>query len=376
MHRTLKTCAIVALAVVTLSFAPSIAGSQSGNPAPNSSAPKTTDQAFKNIRVLKGLPADQLIPAMQFISASLGVECEFCHVEGAFEKDDKQAKQTARKMIQMMTVINQDNFDGHREVTCYSCHRGNSKPVSIPVISVERPPATEEPEPQPGDKLPSAEALVDKYLQAVGGTDALRKVSSRVEKGTMDAGGRQMPIEIYGKAPDKRASIMHMPNGGESITAFDGQSGWLGNPGRPVREMHGGDIEAAKLDADLSLPAHIKQIFNTLKTDGTEKTGGQATYVVTGTRDGQSPVHLYFDQQSGLLVRMVRYIDSPLGLNPTQIDYADYRDSAGVKIPFRWTLARTSGSFTIQVQDVQTNVPVDDARFAKPAESGPPAGPH
>src|SRR5580704_839389 len=111
-----------------------VANAQSGNQAPNS-APKTTEQAFKNIRVLKGLPADQLIPSMQFITAALGVECGFCHVEGAFDKDDKETKQTARKMIQMMMVINEDNFDGHRVVTCNTCHRGNSKPVGIPAIA-------------------------------------------------------------------------------------------------------------------------------------------------------------------------------------------------------------------------------------------------
>ena len=87
--------------------------------------------------MLKGIPADQLIPAMQFITASLGVECQFCHVEGAFEKDDKKPKQTARKMMEMMFAINKDNFEGHREVTCYSCHRGSTDPVGTPPVMAE-----------------------------------------------------------------------------------------------------------------------------------------------------------------------------------------------------------------------------------------------
>jgi hypothetical protein len=349
-----------------------VANAQSGNQAANS-ASKTTEQAFKNIRVLKGLPADQLIPSMQFITAALGVECGFCHVEGAFDKDDKETKQTARKMIQMMMVINEDNFDGHRVVTCNTCHRGNSKPVGIPAIAEANAPAPVESANKDAAKLPTADALIDKYIQAAGGTDAIQKVSSRVEKGTMSAQGQQFPIEIYAKTPDKRVSLMHLPNGGDSITAFDGESGWLGSPGRPVREMHAGDIEVARLDADLHFPTRIKQIFKELKTDGTEKVGDRETYVVTGVRDGQPPVHLYFDEQSALLVRMVRYVDSPLGLNPSQVDYADYRDSGGAKIPYRWTLARPSGSFTIQVQDVQQNVPVDDAQFNRPADAPPPA---
>src|ERR1700751_4267911 len=98
---------------------------------------KTAEQQFKNIQVLKTIPADQLIPSMQFISGSLGVECEFCHVEGAFDKDEKRPKLAARKMIQMMFAINKDHFDGHRDVTCNTCHRGSAHPVSIPAIANE-----------------------------------------------------------------------------------------------------------------------------------------------------------------------------------------------------------------------------------------------
>ena len=90
--------------------------------------PKMAEQVFKNIQVLKGVPADQVIPAMQFIAASLGVECEFCHVRNAFEKDDKDEKVTARKMMQMMFTANKETFEGKREVTCYTCHRGSTDP--------------------------------------------------------------------------------------------------------------------------------------------------------------------------------------------------------------------------------------------------------
>jgi photosynthetic reaction center cytochrome c subunit len=85
-----------------------------------------------------------------------------------------------------------------------------------------------------------------------------------------------------------------------------------------------------------------------------------------GTGPGRLPVRLYFDQSSGLLVRLVRYAETPVGRIPTQIDYADYRDADGVKIPFRWTLSRLNGRFTIQIADVKSNVPLDDAKFAKP----------
>src|ERR1700739_2170141 len=97
--------------------------------------PKKAEEQFKNIQVLKGTPAEQLFPTMQFIAASLGVECEFCHVHNAFDKDDKKPKKTARKMMEMMFAINKDNFEGHREVTCYSFHRGSPHPLAIPCVA-------------------------------------------------------------------------------------------------------------------------------------------------------------------------------------------------------------------------------------------------
>src|SRR3984885_4155142 len=331
-------------------------------------APKKAEEQFKNIQVLKGIPADQLIPTMQFITASLGVECEFCHVQGAFEKNDKKTKQTARKMIEMMFAINKDNFAGHREVTCYSCHRGRTDPVATPVVMAEEPTTgkDEAKSIESGEagatSGPSADQLFEKYLTAVGGGAAVEKVTSRVMKGTITVGDRNIAIDIYAKDPDKRVSFTHTPEG-DSITAFDGHEGWLGVPKRPVREMHGPDIDAAAMDADLHFPAHLKATFSEVKVRGKETLGDRDAYVVMGQREGKTPLRLYFDEQSGLLVRLA---DTPLGQLPTQIDYADYREVSGVKIPFRWTLARPGGRFTIQVSEVKQNVPVDDAKFAKP----------
>jgi hypothetical protein len=130
------------------------------------------------------------------------------------------------------------------------------------------------------------------------------------------------------------------------------------------------------MDADLHFAAHLKEMFTKVEASGMEKIGERDAYLVIGQRDGKTPLRLYFDGQSGLLVRLVRYGETPLGLLPTQIDYADYRDAGGVKIPFRWTLARPGGRFTIQISEVKENVPVDDAKFAKPAApSGEQKGP-
>ena len=170
--------------------------------------PKTASQQFKNIKVLKDIPADQLIPAMQFITASLGVECEYCHVEHAFDKDDKKTKLAARKMMEMMLTINSENFDNHRVVTCYTCHQGGAKPVGIPVIADhEKMPEMMAGEATAASANPDAIALLDQYLAAVGGADALKKISTRVAKGTATAfGDQKLPVEIYAQAPDDALS--------------------------------------------------------------------------------------------------------------------------------------------------------------------------
>lgn len=366
-------CAMAGLMGI-LGFAVALSAQSGMSAGAPSASPKTTDQVFKNVQVLKGVPADQLIPAMEFMSASLGVRCNFCHVEGQFEKDDKKPKEVARKMMAMMLAINKDNFEGHREVTCNSCHQGSAKPVATPIISDDAGKSAMAMAGAPGvpkkvdlSKLPPANDLIDKYVQAVGGAAAIEKISSRVEKGSMTGfGGRKFPVEIFAQAPDKTATLTHFPNG-DSVSAYNGQEGWMVFPGRPARDMEGADLDAAKMDSNLHLPIDLKNMFHEFKIGPPEKIGGADAYQVIGINQGQPPVEFYFDEQSGLLVRLVRYADSPLGLYPTRIDYADYRDQDGIKVPFTTTTARPGTSSTIQLDQVQQNVSIDAAKFVKPS---------
>ena len=373
-----KARRIVFLAIIVaglLAVVVGITNAQSGmspaaEKADSASAPKTAEQVYKNIKVLKGMPADQLIPAMEFITGSLGVQCDHCHVQGHFDQDDKKPKETARKMMAMMFAINKDNFDGQREVTCNSCHNGSLKPMSVPVISGENAGTivTVGGTAAPADlsKLPSASDVVDKYVQAIGGAAAVEKISSRVAKGsTTGFGGRKFPEEIFNLSPDKSAVVTRYPNG-DSVTGYNGHEGWSAFPHRPARDMEGADLDAAKLDADIHLPIDLKKIFSELKVGPPQKIGDHEAYQILGVRQGLPPVEFYFDEQSGLLLRQVRYAESPLGLYPTRIDYADYRDQDGVKIPFSWTTARPGSSATVQLEQVQQNVPIDDAKFARP----------
>jgi len=334
-------------------------------PAP----PKKAEDVYKNIQVLKGAPADQLVPAMQFIAASLGVDCEFCHVRGGFEKDDLKAKQTARKMMTMMMAINKDHFAGHREVTCFTCHHGGTELSGIPPVA-ETDVEHDEGEQKP-PALPAATQILDRYVQALGGSEALGKIDSRTITGKITSGGQPpVSVDVYAKAPNKRASYVHMERG-DSVTAFDGTAGWLGAPGRPPRMMSAPESESAAIDAEFRFPTRTKELFKDLEVAPSEKIGGHDAVLVIGRTEGHPPVKMYFDAQSGLLLRLMRYVETPLGRNPTQIDYDDYRDLDGIKVPYRWTVARPNGRFTIQAETVKQNVAIDDTRFTAPPADAP-----
>ena len=329
--------------------------------------PKTAEQVYQNITQLKGTPADQLLPAMQFIASSLGVPCTFCHVQGRMEADDKSPKKTARSMMAMTAAINKDAFAGRLQVTCYSCHRGSAHPVAIPpVLESDAAPTPASPAPSASGAAATAEQIVAQYVAAVGGADAIRRVTSRVMKGSIEVGGDAMPIEVVTKAPARRISITRM-GASDSVTAFDGTAGWLGSTGRPARDMSASESEAAGLDAEFYLPLRLGELYPQLRRGHPEEIAGVECDVLNGAGPGHPPVRLYFDRKTGLLVRMVRYAETPMGRIPTQIDYADYRETDGVKTPFRWTLSRPNGRFTIQIAELKNNVPVEDARFAKPA---------
>ena len=342
--------------------------------------PLMSEEAFKNVKVLKGIPVSQFMATMGFFSSSLGENCTHCHVEesgGNWERyaDDNANKDTARRMIGMMAAINKSYFGGRRVVTCYSCHRGLDRPKVIPNLAeLYGPPLPQEPDEiaEQAPKAPPADQVLDKFIQALGGAQKLAGLTSFVAKGTSQAYGEtdKYPVDLFAKAPGQRTVIVHTPNG-DSTATYDGRSGWTAAPRTdrpvPLLALSGGDLDAAKLDADLTFPARIKQALTEWRVGPPDTIDNQAVQVVQGRSAARTPVRLFFDKDSGLLVRLVRYIDSPVGLNPSQIDYNDYREVAGVKMPFRWTVTWLDGRSIIELTDVQANAPVDAAKFARPA---------
>jgi photosynthetic reaction center cytochrome c subunit len=269
----------------------------------------------------------------------------------------------------MTAAINANSFRGQRQVTCYSCHRGATHPVNTPPVlesDVPAGPANPAAPGTPPAQAASVDQILEKYVAAAGGADAMKKITTRVLTGKILAEGTETPIEVTVKAPNLRISVTHN-RASESFTGFDGTVGWMGSTGHSAREMSAAESAAAGLDAEFYLGLRVKELYPQLRRVRPETVGGAECEVLAGTAPGRPAIRLYFDKGSGLLLRMVRYADTPMGRNPTQIDYADYRDADGVKIPFRWTLSRPVARFTIQIADVKSNVPVDNSRFAKPA---------
>jgi outer membrane lipoprotein-sorting protein len=349
-----------------------------------------SEQAFKNVTVLKGIPVDEFMDTMGFISASTNYNCTDCHVEPKAEGDwsvyaqETPRKATARRMILMVQDLNKTNFGGARVVTCYTCHRNTQGAPKITPSLAEQygePPTADPNEVEirrqaPG--APSADQIFDKYLQAVGGVQKAATLTSIVFKGTYQGYAEpKAPVDIYIKAPNQRTMIVHT-DAGDRTTTFDGSNGWMAAPAMdkpfPVITYTGGDLDAVRLAAVLSLPAGIKQAI-TKPLVGSSSIDDKDVVVVQGTANGgRSSVKLYFDQQSGLLVRKVSYADTIIGRVPIQVDYSDYRDvaGAGVKLPFHVITTWTDGRSDVLLTSAQTNVAIDAAKFNQPPPSAPP----
>ena len=359
--------AVFAVAGFALVLALATGGAGAQSAAMQGVTAKPAEEVYKNIQVLQGMPAHQVTPTMQFIAASLGVDCEYCHVFRKRDLDVRPAKLVARKMMRMVAAMNNNTFDGSPKVTCYTCHRGSLYPVGMPLVaSQESQPESAVGGASPG-AMPTADQLLDKYIAALGGANAIQKISSRAAKGTVtDIRGRKLPVEILAQAPAKRLSVTRRANG-DSTSAYNGDVGWNGVPGGPTRGMRRAQLDSARLEDPLYFAGQMKQVFSNLRVEGTEKVGGREAYVVSGRTQALPLVKLYFDKESGMLARLVLHTETALGRFPTQIDYADYRTADGVKIPFRWTIDGIMGNrSTYQMDEVQQNIPVEESKFAHP----------
>lgn len=351
-----------------------------GGQAAAQTKPMMVDDVFKNVQALKGISVDDFMLTMGIMSAAVGSDCVGCHPSAGTDyvdwAVDTPRKRTARRMVQMVTAINRDNFGGRQVVTCWTCHRGRDRPVITPAMdTVYGEPTLEFDDVlTPATGVPSVDQVLNKYLEAIGGAQKVASITSFVVTGKSVGyrgfGGGGV-VEVFAQAPDKRATYIHFPeypDRGDSVRTYDGRTGWIATPLAVVRkyELGGSERDGARLDAQLSFPAQIKQVLSDLRVGPPTTIDDKDVQVVQGNGPNGTLATLCFDEASGLLMRMVRYTRSPIGRVPTQVDYSDFRDVGGIKFPFRWTFTWLDGRDNFEVSDVKVNVPIDAAKFGQP----------
>jgi photosynthetic reaction center cytochrome c subunit len=368
----------LAIGVVCLLSAARVGG-QAAPASPPQEGATTTDQAFKSVVLLKGIPVDTFFEAMGMFASAMGTDCTFCHVSNAYFDKGAFATPTpriqrARQMIVMMNTINKQFFGGQPRVTCYTCHAGSQAPRAEPDLAQQYGVPEEDPNARafPADTRVTADQVFDKYEKAIGGPGPLAKFTSYTAKGTysgFDTAFDKVPVEVVGRAPGHLSMTVHMFNG-PSVRTYNGTSAWMAGPDTPVPllTLTGGNLDGAKLDGAIWFPASIRKAFPQWRV-GRTAIDDKEVQVVQGLEGNQPRANFYFDE-TGMLVRMVRWTQTPVGFVPTQIDFKDYRDVAGMKIPFSRTVSQTYMQMTVELTDVQPNATVPDSRFARPAPGG------
>ena len=355
-------------------------------PAPAAaSQEKTLGETHPKIQVLKALPESELGLVMNFVAVSMGRRCDFCHVNKGnnnwdWESDEKEEKLTARKMMTMVLAINKDNFRGSPSVSCFTCHRGRTSPQGFPSFPLPTP--APRPQPQPASAAgqpaptpsstpapPTADQMLVKYTEALGGQASIDKMKTSMMKGTYTGfNGAPLSYEVALSAPDKFHISVTTPQG-VTERGFDGKVGWEKNA-RGVNELATGILDQMKEMFLFFRNIKLKEQFTQVRFNGREKINDRDALIVAGRTADNHRERLYFDAETGLLVRRISYTETPIGVIPTQVDFEDYRDVEGVKLPFTIKVSSVEPGFvsTRKYTDIKPNTPVDDAIFKMPAK--------
>jgi hypothetical protein len=329
---------------------------------------KTAEQVYKNIQALRELRATDLDGVMNFMCAALGVGCTYCHTN-PWESDQKTAKLAARRMILMTRSINNEHFSRNPAITCYTCHRGqhNSVPNPPADLAVLGSPDNELTGTKP-PSLPPTDEIISRYIRAIGGEAAIQKIKTRVSLGTETTANRMTPplstpIEIYQTTANKLLIIKSDPRG-TTTEAFDGVKGWT-RDARGLRELENRALADARRDADLLRYLNLIAAYPQMRVLTKEKIGGREAYVVCATSREGDREKLYFDAQTGLLIRKDVAFKTAFGTIPEITDFDDYRSVNGVKLAFTITWSRPPFSSTRRFAEIRLNAMIEDSRFER-----------
>ena len=344
--------------------------------APQPQQAPMAESVYLDVQVLKGIPVDQFNDTMGMFASALLLDCVGCH-DGRITSDPKAFAistpriQRARQMVVMMNNLNRMYFGGQQRVTCFTCHHGEPQPERSPSLTLQYAELTTDATSFqffPDVAAPPAEKILARYIQAVGGAERVAKLTSFAGTGTylgFETSDQEVPFEIVARSPDQRA--MMAETGAQDLTwVYNGRNAWRFQPDTPIPliELTGWSLSGSRIDTMAFFPATLSKAVAQHQV-GYATIDGKSVEVVRGMNPGQSPVNLHFDE-AGLLVRVVRWTETAAGPVPVQIDYSDYRDVAGVKMPFAWVTTWTNGQAFIKLKEIRPNVRIEDSRFARP----------
>jgi hypothetical protein len=240
----------------------------------------------------------------------------------------------------------------------------SAKPVGAPGSATQTAGAT-----QAAAAMPTGDQVLDRYVLAIGGRAAWMKLNSRVSKGSIEIPAMDNltgTVEIHEKAPNSMLAVIIL-GGGVFRQGFDGTTAWSENPRDGLRVLTGGELDDARREADFYHPLELRKNYTKLTVTGIVRVNEHDTYLVEAAREKSAPDKMYFDVQSGLLVRSVNQRYTPDGLTEFQADVDDYTALDGVKLPFTVRQSGGGSAFVIHFTEVQHNLQLADAQFAKPA---------
>lgn len=216
---------------------------------------------------------------------------------------------------------------------------------------------------------PTADRILDRYLEAEGGRTAWQKLTSRVSTGKVDVPSMSLSgtVEIYEKAPDFVLGTVTIA-GASFRQGFDGTVGWTDDPQNGLRELAGAELAETRRESDFYHTLDLRKLYTKFTVVGREKIGEREAYVIEAVpADGGEADKMYFDTQTGLALRVINHRHVAEGVTEFRQDFEEYRDVDGIKLPF--VIHQTDGStaYTITISEVHHNVSIEDSQFVKPA---------
>jgi len=340
--------------------------------------PQMSDKVFKNVQVLKGITVDEFMGTMGVYTTSLSLCCGNCHVGAGtsnpkWEDDSNPRKRMARTMTQMVQNINKTNFGGRQVVTCWTCHRGQLSPSVTPPLDFAYGEAVVNP-PDVLSRDPNAARTVDqifaRLIEAQGGQARLNQVTSYSGKGKsllFGEVGEGNPAEIFAKTDGHFATYVHQQEG-DVVRAYDGANAWWQLPltVTPQYPLTATLLEGQKFDAAMAFPWRVRNFFTNWRVSFGQTIEGVDVDVIQGSTPAGMIGTLYLDKKTGLVRRYIRYANTMVGRIPTQVEFQNYRDVNGVKLPFTYSYAWVSERDDWTMTGYELNPAIDNAKFGRP----------